>query len=80
MKRHMKHPTMDVNLEELDQIIDRGQKGRQGLARTGRRSEQHIATGRNGRPRLGLRRGRRRKVAREPVGHRGMEQALGLHD
>ena len=24
MKRHMKHPRMDVNLEELDQIIDRG--------------------------------------------------------
>ena len=24
MKRHLKHPRMDVNLEELDQIIDRG--------------------------------------------------------
>src|ERR1700694_2675243 len=24
MKRHMKHPRMDVNLDELDQIIDRG--------------------------------------------------------
>ena len=56
------------------QRIDRREKGRQRLARSGGRSDQHVPPGLDRRPRCGLRRRRRGKAVGEPGGDRGMEQ------
>ena len=57
-----------------DQRVDRGEKRRQRLARAGRRRNQHVAAGLDGRPSGVLSRGRRREAAQEPCGDGGMER------
>ena len=55
------------------QFVDRGQERRQRLARTGRRGDQHIATGLDRRPGFALGFGRCGERRLEPGGDGGME-------
>ena len=62
-------------LEALShEIVDRGQEGRERLARAGRRGDERVAAGLDRRPRFGLRGSRRREALGEPVRDRRMEQ------
>ena len=61
------------------QRVDRRQKRRERLARPGRGRDQHMPAGLDRRPRLGLRRCRRRKAAIKPGGYRGVEQGGWVH-
>ncbi len=55
------------------QRVDRGEEGGERLARAGRRGDQHMPPGLDRRPGLGLRRGRRPKLAVEPGRDRRVE-------
>ena len=61
------------------EVVDRGEKGGERLARAGRGGEQHMAAGLDRGPSLLLGRGRRGEAAREPGGDCGMEQREGGH-
>ena len=56
------------------QIVDRGEKGRERLARSRRRGDEGVAAGLDRGPRLGLRRRRRGETLGEPVRDRRVEQ------
>ena len=56
------------------EIVDRGEKSRERLARAGRRGDEGVASGLDRRPRFGLRRRRRGEALGEPVRDRRMEQ------
>ena len=56
------------------QRVDRGEEGGQGLAGTGGRGNEGVATGGDRRPRLVLGLGRRRERPRKPARNRGMER------
>jgi hypothetical protein len=58
---------------EAHQVIDSGQKGGECFARAGGRGDQSVPMFFDGRPRLGLRRGRRGKTLRKPARHRWMK-------
>ncbi len=60
------------------QLIERSQKRGQRLARTGRRGDERVGAGLNGRPAELLRRGRSPELLFDPFSHRGMESE-GLH-
>ncbi len=64
----------------LHQRIDRREKGGERLAGAGRGGDQDMPAGLDRRPRLGLRRGRRGEIAREPGGDRRMKQGGEGHD
>ncbi len=57
-----------------EQVVDRGEEGRERLARARGGRDQRVPAGPDRRPGLDLRRGRRREVAVEPRGDRRMEQ------
>ncbi len=58
----------------LDELIDRREEGREGLARSCRGGHQHMLPGLQGRPRLFLRGGGRIEGPREPGGNGRMER------
>ena len=58
------------------QIVDRGQKGRERLARSRRRGDQRVAAGLDRGPRFGLRRRRRGEALGEPARDRRVEQSF----
>ena len=62
-----------------DELIDRGEKRGERLARSRRRRHEHVASRLNRRPRLGLRRRRRVESPREPGGDRGMKRPKNAH-
>ncbi|MNC40998.1 hypothetical protein D3C75_897440 [compost metagenome] len=57
-----------------EQFVEYGQKRTEGLARAGRRGQQHRLACMNQRPGLGLGIGHRGEVATEPGAHGGVEQ------
>jgi hypothetical protein len=57
------------------QVIEAGEEGRQRLARAGRRQDQRMPSGGDGRPSLALRRSRFAQGRAEPVAHGGEEEA-----
>jgi S1-C subfamily serine protease len=61
----------------MDEIVERGQEGGQGLARTGRRRHQYVSAGADRGPGLRLRLGRPGKGLREPGGDRRVESGKG---
>ena len=56
------------------EIVDRGHKGRERLARSRRRGDEGVAAGLDRRPRFGLRGSRRGEIFGEPVRDRRVEQ------
>ena len=61
------------------QTVDGGEKGRERLARSGRRGDQHMPAGLEGRPSLRLRWRGRSEAAVKPRGNGGMKQRLWHH-
>ena len=75
-RRHVKHPRLIFELsgEALtEQIIQRREKSRQRLARSGRCGNERVGAGLNSRPAALLRLGGRSELVFEPPRHRGME-------
>ena len=61
------------------QRVDRGEEGRERLAGSGGRRDQHMPAGLEGRPGLRLRRRRRGEAVVEPVGDGRMKQGHFVH-
>ena len=57
-----------------DEAVDCAQKGGKRLARAGRRGDQHVLTGLDGRPSVSLRRRRPGEASIEPRADRGVKQ------
>ncbi len=72
---------LEPALEPLPhEAVDRGEEGGERLARSGRRRDQDVLAGPDRRPRLRLRRGRRRELTLEPSGNRRMQNGRGVHE
>ena len=75
-RRDIQHVRMVVKFTRqglLEEVIDTGEKGGEGLTGPGRRGDQHIATGLNGRPSLHLHIGRSTDARTKPVSDERVE-------
>ena len=81
--RDIEHPRLireDAGRAVPDQLIDRREEGREGLAGAGGRGHQHVPSRLDGGPRVGLRPRRRLVGSREPRGDGGMKGFECAHD